>query len=135
MFMKPKLALAVWFNFVCLKILQQISCFSDCLFNCGWWLLAFDIYHYIVSSSQVALKLSTSPSRLQISAQFIGVPEIALSTKCLAKVKVITSCIDLCCVVVWKTQTAWFVYGITRCIDLCCVVVWKTQTAWFLCGI
>lgn len=50
----------------------------------------------------MALKLSTSPSRLQISAQFIGVPEIALSTKCLAKVKVITSCIDLSCVVVWK---------------------------------
>ncbi|XP_058956249.2 uncharacterized protein [Pocillopora verrucosa] len=36
-------------------------------------------------AGEVALKLSTSPSRLQISAQFIGVPEIALSTKFLAK--------------------------------------------------
>ncbi|XP_022788930.1 C2 domain-containing protein 2-like [Stylophora pistillata] len=36
-------------------------------------------------AGEVALKLSTSPSRIQISAQFIGVPEIALSTKCLGK--------------------------------------------------
>lgn len=36
-------------------------------------------------AGEVALKLSTSPSRLEINAQFIGVPEIVLSTKCLAK--------------------------------------------------
>lgn len=36
-------------------------------------------------AGEVALKLSTSPSRLEVSVQFIGVPEIALSTKCLAK--------------------------------------------------
>jgi len=35
---------------------------------------------------KVALKLSTSPSRLEVSVQFIGVPEIALATKCLAEV-------------------------------------------------
>lgn len=38
---------------------------------------------------KVALKLSTSPSRLEVSVQFIGVPEIALSTKCLAEVTTI----------------------------------------------
>lgn len=36
-------------------------------------------------TGEVALKLSTSPSRLEVSVQFIGVPEIALATKCLAE--------------------------------------------------
>lgn len=45
---------------------------------------------------KVALKLSTSPSRLEVSAQFIGVPEIALSTKCLAEVTAI--CVTTCSV-------------------------------------
>ncbi|XP_078380855.1 uncharacterized protein LOC144663698 isoform X1 [Oculina patagonica] len=36
-------------------------------------------------TGEVALKLSTAPSRLEVSVQFIGVPEIALSTKCLGK--------------------------------------------------
>jgi len=45
---------------------------------------------------KVALKLSTSPSRLEVSVQFIGVPEIALSTKCLAEVT--TICEHIRCV-------------------------------------
>ena len=52
---------------------------------------------------KVALKLSTSPSRLEVSVQFIGVPEIALATKCLAEV---TTSVHIRCVLVFKML--WF---------------------------
>ena len=53
---------------------------------------------------KVALKLSTSPSRQEVSVQFIGVPEIALATKCLAEVT--TTCVHIRCVPVYKML--WF---------------------------
>ncbi|XP_068734932.1 uncharacterized protein [Montipora capricornis] len=36
-------------------------------------------------TGEVALQLSTAPSKLEISVQFIGIPEIIMSTKCLTE--------------------------------------------------